>query len=230
MPTPPGPDMSPDQQYGVIEQRFRNIEGQVTDLKSSLSSQIASIAAKMDERSKPQWQLMVSAIGVMMTILIALGALIYMPIKAEQVKTDTEITRLREALVPRGEHDSRNMAFLAANEKMANAISRMNDALVSKAEVEDKFKAYGLRRDDFQKNTDTTIARLQRDLDEIQKGIVPRGEHDKIWRGFEQRDADLQRQLDETKKAYTDTFSLRDALMLMQKRIDSLEATPPARR
>ncbi|TXM68307.1 hypothetical protein [Methylobacterium sp. WL120] len=222
--------MSPDQQYGVIEQRFRNIEGQVTDLKSSLSSQIATIAAKLDERGKPQWQLMVSAIGVMMTILIALGALIYMPIKAEQLKTDTEITRLREQVVPRSEHDSRNMAFISANEKLANAIARLDSLTASKAEVEDKFKAYGLRRDDFQKTTDNAIARLQRDLDELQKEIVPRGEHDKIWRGFEQRDADLQRQIDETKKAYEGTFSLRDALQLMQKRIDSLESTPSGKR
>jgi hypothetical protein len=222
--------MSPDQQYGVIEQRFRNIEGQVTDLKSSLSSQIASIAAKMDERSKPQWQLMVSAIGVMMTILIALGGLIYMPIKTDQLKNEQEILKLREQIVPRGEHDSRQMTIAQMNEKMAAAIAKLNDQTITKLEVDDKFKAYGARRDDFQKTTDNQISRLQRDLDEIQKGIVPRGEHDKIWRGFEQRDADLQRQLDETKKAYTDTFSLRDALQLIQKRIDTIESTPPARR
>jgi hypothetical protein len=222
--------MSPDQQYGVIEQRFRNIEGQVTDLKSSLSSQIASIAAKMDERSKPQWQLMVSAIGVMMTILIALGSLVYMPIRADQMKNDQEILKIRDQLVPRTEHDSRQLQITAMNEKMANAISRLNETSTTKMDIDDRLKAYGARRDDFQKATDDRIARIVKDIDEINKAIVPRGEHDKIWRGFEQRDADLQRQLDETKRAYTDTFSLRDALQLIQKRIDAIETAPPSRK
>lgn len=42
-------------------------------------------------------------------------------------------------------------------------------------------------------------------------------------RAMEQGDANLQRQLDDQKKAFGDTFSLRDALQNMQRRIDFLE-------
>jgi hypothetical protein len=72
--------------------------------------------------------------------------------------------------------------------------------------------------------------RVQKDLDENARLTVPRGEHERVWKGYDDRDKDLQRQLDEVKKSYENTFSLRDALQLMQKRIDSLEAAPPARR
>lgn len=42
-------------------------------------------------------------------------------------------------------------------------------------------------------------------------------------RELEQASANLQRQIDDQKKAFGDTFSLRDALQQMQRRIDSLE-------
>jgi hypothetical protein len=43
-------------------------------------------------------------------------------------------------------------------------------------------------------------------------------------RAMEQGDANLQRQIDDQKKQFGDTFSLRDALLQMQRRIDQLEA------
>jgi hypothetical protein len=222
--------MSPDQQYGVIEQRFRNIEGQVTDLKSSLSSQIATIAAKLDERGKPQWQLMVSAIGVMMTILVALGALIYLPIKNDQSKTEFEINKLRESTISRSEYITRQESVLAGIERLSKTIEGVRENTMTRVEIDQRFATYGSKRDEMSKAQDARMDRVQKDLDENARLTVPRGEHERVWKGYDDRDKDLQRQLDEVKKSYENTFSLRDALQLMQKRIDSLEAAPPARR
>jgi hypothetical protein len=218
--------MNPEQYAGVVEQRFRNIEGQVTDLKSSLSSQISAISAKMDERSKPQWQLLVSAIGVMMTILVALGALIYLPIKNDQAKTEFEINKLREQTVSRTEYTTRQDTILSAVERIAKGTEQLRDSTMSRNEIDQRFLTYGQRRDDFQKNTDARLERLQHDIDLGNAGLVPRGEHERVWKGYDDRDKDLQRQLDEVKKSYENVFSLRDALQAMQKRIDSLEALP----
>lgn len=44
-----------------------------------------------------------------------------------------------------------------------------------------------------------------------------------VRRAMELADANLQRQVDDQKKAFGDTFSLRDALLQMQRRIDFLE-------
>lgn len=222
--------MNPEQYAGVVEQRFRNIEGQVTDLKSSLSSQISAISAKMDERSKPQWQLLVSAIGVMMTILVALGALIYLPIKNDQAKTEFEINKLREQTVSRSEYITRQDAVLSAVDKLAKANETLRDATMSRVEIDQRFLTYGQRRDDFQKNTDNRLDRLQKDIETQTAGMVPRGEHERVWLNYDRRDQDLQRQLDEVKKSYDNVFSLRDALQTMQKRIDSLESLPNVQR
>jgi hypothetical protein len=225
-----GPAMNPEQYAGVVEQRFRNIEGQVTDLKSSLSSQISAISAKMDERSKPQWQLLVSAIGVMMTILVALGALIYLPIKNDQAKTEFEINKLREQTVSRIEYNTRQDTVLSAVEKLTKANEQLRDTTMSRVEIDQRLTTAGQRRDDFQRNTDVRLDRLQKDIETQTTGMVPRGEHERVWRSYDQRDADLQRQLDEVKKSYDNVFSLRDALQTMQKRIDSLEALPNVQR
>jgi hypothetical protein len=225
-----GPAMNPEQYAGVVEQRFRNIEGQVTDLKSSLSSQISAISAKMDERSKPQWQLLVSAIGVMMTILVALGALIYLPIKNDQAKTEFEINKLREQTVSRTEYTTRQDTILSAVERIAKGTEQLRDTTMSRNEIDQRFITYGQRRDDTQKHTEARLDRLQRDIDSGISAVVPRGEHERVWHSYDDRDKDLQRQLDEIKKSYENVFSLRDALQAMQKRIDSLEALPNVQR
>ena len=57
--------------------------------------------------------------------------------------------------------------------------------------------------------------RMAADLRKLDDASVPRVEH-----------AALQRQVDDIKKAFGDTFSLRDALQQLQRRIDQLEARP----
>lgn len=59
---------------------------------------------------------------------------------------------------------------------------------------------------------------------------VPRPEYDERWRGADQRFVDLQRQMDEQKRAFGDSYSLRDALLEMRAKIDRLEAASDARR
>lgn len=47
-----------------------------------------------------------------------------------------------------------------------------------------------------------------------------------LRRSMEQSDANLQRQIDDQKKAFGDTFSLRDALQQMRREIDDLRRKP----
>lgn len=54
--------------------------------------------------------------------------------------------------------------------------------------------------------------------------IVPRGEHEQIWRNIATTTTDHQRQIDEIKKVYSDIYSPKDALTSLQRRIDSLES------
>ena len=187
---------------GALEQRVYGLEKGISDLAQNTAAQFAaqrqdttqqianvekaigSLGAKLDERGKPQWMLMVSIAGFMLAFVTAVGTLAYLPIKTTSDKLETEVQKLRGDIVPRAEQTDRRTV------------------------VTERFD------------------RLERDIARLGERVVPRGELSEKWRAHDDRFADLQRQLDDQKKAFGDTFSLRDALQQMQRRIDFLERRP----
>lgn len=65
--------------------------------------------------------------------------------------------------------------------------------------------------------------RLESAAADTAKSIVPRGEHEQRWTATGETQATMQRQIDEIKKSFGDTFSLRDAMQQLQRRIDMIE-------
>lgn len=63
------------------------------------------------------------------------------------------------------------------------------------------------------------------DIKEINRAIVPRGEHEGHWANTDAAITNLQKQIDQQRQDFGSTYSLRDALSDMQKRLDKLEDT-----
>lgn len=61
------------------------------------------------------------------------------------------------------------------------------------------------------------------EIKEVRALIVPRGEHEQRWANASAVTANLQRQIDDNSKAFGSTYSLRDAIGEISKRIDKLE-------
>lgn len=61
------------------------------------------------------------------------------------------------------------------------------------------------------------------DIRQINANIVPRGEHQGHWDITAAQIANLQKQIDLQRSDFGSTYSLRDALADMQKRLDKLE-------
>lgn len=70
-------------------------------------------------------------------------------------------------------------------------------------------------RDATTRNTD--------DIRQINDNIVSRGEHLQHWVKTDADIANLQKQIDQARSEFGSTYSLRDALADMQKRLDKLE-------
>ena len=100
---------------------------------------------------------------------------------------------------------------------------RFDERFVTVKELETRLAATAQRRDDFQRLAEARFERVESDISGIRKEIVPRAEHEEKWRGADGQRADQQRQIDDIKRAFGDTFSLRDALLQMQRPIDALE-------
>ncbi|GLI23507.1 hypothetical protein GGQ86_002955 [Xanthobacter flavus] len=97
--------------------------------------------------------------------------------------------------------------------ELKTAVLRFEERAVTRAELADR-----------RATLEDRIKRIEGDLNAAEKSIVPRPEHEEKWRSFDRETAALQRQIDDLKKQFGDTFSLRDALLQMQRRIDAIES------
>ncbi len=72
------------------------------------------------------------------------------------------------------------------------------------------------------------IARINQDINAIEKITVPRGEHEEKWRSSEKQFESVQRQVDDLKRFNTDLVSARDFIKNLDERMRSLERRPPS--
>lgn len=186
---------------GALQQRVYGLESglrTINDNFSSLSARVetlfAGLSSKIEERSRPQYPLLIS-IGLFgLAVIAAVGGLAYAPIRENQ-------SDLKLAMV-----------------EMAKTVGSLGERFVSIRELDGRSS-----------RTRSEMERVNADLKALESVTVPRGEHTERWRGFDSAVVNLQRQIDDQNKKFGDTFSLRDALQQMQRRIDQLETTrrPP---
>ena len=211
-------EVSATYDFGALEQRVRGVEASVSNVRSDISSLGSKIDAQQlafASASKTNWSVLASFFGAIIVVIGALGSIAKSPIDAALIRLDSDVREVNRQIVPRAESDSR----LAVVNRDIRDLFDQSKALATKAEIETSAK----RRDDIQKITDGRIDRIMGQLEQFREQVVPRGEHQRWWASQETADGNLQRQLDEMKKAFGDTFSLRDALQQMQRRIDALE-------
>lgn len=101
---------------------------------------------------------------------------------------------------------------LSNQERLETALVRLAETSVSQKEMEWRTA----RGQEDRSRTDKAIVDIRADQ-------VPRAEHERVWSGYDQRLADLQRQIDEAKNALGSTYSLRDYIQRMTDRLDKLE-------
>lgn len=182
---------------GALQQRVFGLESAMRalgDSQSSLASRVetlfAGLSSKIEERSRPQYPLLIS-IGLFgLAVIAAVGGLAYAPIRENQ-------SDLKLAMV-----------------EMAKTVGSLGEKFVSIRELDGRSS-----------RTRSEMDRVNSDLKALEAVTVPRGEHTERWRGFDASVLGLQRQIDEQNKKFGDTFSLRNALQQMQRRIDQLEAS-----
>lgn len=113
----------PDQRinYAVLEQQVEGLESYVENLSSSIvgldrkvsesmgalgskmETAIASINAKLDEKSRTHWPTLIAAGSLLVVIMGSLGTLAYLPIKSVQDSQATELQSLRTTELRRAE-------------------------------------------------------------------------------------------------------------------------------
>lgn len=164
---------------------------------NQLGQQISKLDSSLQERGKIQWP----AFSLLLGAIIAIAGLAYWPI-------NDSLKRLEVV-----QKDDR-----AA---MMGALAKVVDTTPSSREI----VATGARRDDWQRYAEERFKNVEKEANEQQKAIVPRGEHEEKWRSVEQRFADHQRQLDAIKADFSGLYRPRDALESIQRRLEQLESS-----
>ena len=125
-------------------------------------------------------------------------------------------------------------AFLSSGQGRLEAmISKQEtraERYVPREDLDTRFGVITQRRDDLQKASDARVERIERDVDAMQKSIVPRGEHGEVWAGQRGKDEALQRQIDQVRKDVSDLNTPRDTIQGILRRLDELDSRPRERR
>jgi hypothetical protein len=108
-------------------------------------------------------------------------------------------------------------------DRFEKAQTRLSDTVVSKEDFLLITNAGKERRDDAQRTTDSRLARIEKDNDNTQSQIVPRGEIAEKWAGQRSINDNLQREIDEARSQLSSLYSPRDELTTLGKKVDDLE-------
>lgn len=201
--------MSDEAQISIsaLNQRVVNLDSNQRSLAESISSLAAKVEAlftslntKIEERARPQYNLLISAGVFGLGVIIAVGSQALSPIRENQTDLKAAVVEMAKSIAATTER---------ANERFAT----IGDRFVSIRELDNRAA-----------RTTSEMARINLDLNALQSVIVPRVEQAERTRSVDAQFVNQQRQIDDVKKQFGDTFSLRDALLQMQRRIDALES------
>ena len=102
-------------------------------------------------------------------------------------------------------------------DQLAAETRLLRDTTVPRSEQSDRWR-----------RNDGDLAAHEAAILRLQDRIVPRAEHEEKWRSSERAAAELQRQIDDIKRAYGETWSARDALSGLSRRLERIGPTERA--
>lgn len=179
----------------AMDQRLTNLEGNFKALADNITVQFTALNAKMDERGRPQWQLLVGIGSLMLGLTAAIGTLAYQPIKSDLTRLETLLSKVADNYVTNALLDQRfAMSDLrrddwqrqddARSEINRQTIHELQLAMVPRAEVNEKWDAQHQRDMEIQREIDENkknfqeispakdlLGNIQRRLDNIEAGL-----------------------------------------------------------
>lgn len=203
---PPYPQQTQQQQQTMtgrpMDERITSLEVRVGGIEDG----IKHIVAKLDSRERLPWGVLVGTAGFVVTLIGSIGGLAFTPLSAGI--SDVKATILK--------FEAKTENFMK-REDIEAQISGL------KKNVDDRLVVAADRRNDLQTRTDDRMTRIERDIDGLQKVVIPRGEHDERSAAQRVKDDGFQRQIDELRKDFSGIYTPRDNVQSMMRRLDDLE-------
>lgn len=135
---------------------FKQIENSFASFSNETRSSISALSTTLSERNKPQWQ----ALGVMVSIIVVLGGLVYWPIRESTNDLKTALLALTERTVTRDEMDWRTARSAEDRSRQEAAIADLREGAVTRNEWTERSSA-----------VNTQIADVGRRIDELRQEV-----------------------------------------------------------
>lgn len=205
-----GTNFDPLAQYARLSERVENQGKDIVDLRSNMNTGFQGVNANLNalsnelrSNSRTPWGIIWTACGVCFTILAALGAFFYGTLSKGQDRLDAAIVKNAEAS---------QSAIAEMAKTMQVSFQAMSERTVSNKELDWRTA----RSAEDRARTDAAVA-------DLRSNLVPRAEHERVWQNFEDRDKDLQRQIDEVKQAQGSVYGARDVILDLKTNQQRLE-------
>lgn len=195
------PDHQARYNIGALEQRVYGLEQGV----AGLSSQISGLSQQISASGKTNWSVIIGFGGIALSFMIAIGGMAYWPIREAQGDLKITVAEMNKATTAAFAETNKTIAALA--NQTALQFNAVGDKFVSVRELDQRSG-----------RTRQELDRLNTDLNALD--VTTR-------RSMEQGDANLQRQIDDQKKAFGETYSLRDAMQQFRRELDELRKRAP---
>lgn len=197
----------------------KELASQISGVSTTLATKLEGVVGQLNERNKIQWP----ALSVLLGFIVAVGGLVYWPIKDNQTRFESHLLRIAENSVSQKELDQRFSTTAARRDDWQRASEERYAA--NKAAIDSMREAMVPRwmHDEKWRVADRDNQELRTEIQNAQKMIVPRAEVDEKWRSTDNKFADLQRQIDKQEKMYGETYGLRDIINRLIRKQDDLE-------
>lgn len=116
-----------DPNYARLDQRVTGLESSVQNIATSISE----IGKKLDERSRPQWVVLISGAGILVTLLGVIGAAWKAPIDSIVARQERDILTMQGTMAPRIEIDGLRTTTVRELDGMAGRLDRLEDFMFS---------------------------------------------------------------------------------------------------
>lgn len=199
----------------------------VTGLEAGLQGvvgEIRNLSSKIDDRSRPQYPLLVSIAGFFLAFAGSLSYTVINPINSNQARLELSIEKIVDGTVTHREFDQRLSSGGSRIERMEQDIKALSGEVVYSKE----FSEYKIRMDTeittMRENSLRELGRIDRELATIRSDMVSRSEHQTHWNETNDRLNALSARLNDMQREFGANYTIGDQIKNLQDQIKILQA------
>jgi DNA repair exonuclease SbcCD ATPase subunit len=160
---------------------------EVTALKQSIAGinlRLDSISADLQNKSKPQWALLISGAMFLMSFMTVIGGLAFWPIRSDVARLEDQYRELRLSMVSKEDAKDRREIAQDRMRKNEAEVERIQATIVPRGEHEEKWRTSDFRFQDLGRRVDElkkdyselsspkdTIKNMQSQIEELQRRV-----------------------------------------------------------